>query len=83
MIVMLNPKSGEINNDKPAFEALSQLTGVSVTPGRREYAIATPKIDPNSVCELEHGIPKYQVNKFQVIALISNAITIDILWARS
>ena len=37
-----------------------------------------PKIEPIIVCELEEGIPKYQVPKFQIIALSNKAKIIAI-----
>src|ERR1700733_10690743 len=36
----------------------------------------TPMIEPTSECELELGMPRYQVPKFQMIAAINSANTI-------
>ena len=82
MMVTEKPNSGEIKRDIPMSVALLQFTAVSVAPRNKEYAIPTPKIEPIRVCELEQGIPKYQVSKFQKIALISDAIIILKLCAR-
>src|SRR5690606_12500001 len=80
MIVTEKPNKGDISRDNPMSCAFDQFTAASVAPGRSEYAIPTPRMDPISVCELEHGMPKYHVKRFQKIALISRAITMDKLW---
>ncbi|MNO68407.1 hypothetical protein D3C76_592360 [compost metagenome] len=41
----------------------------------RALARPTPRIEPISVWELEAGIPKYQVPRFQVMAAASNENT--------
>jgi len=41
----------------------------------------TPKIEPSNVCELEQGIPIYQVPIFQMIAVNINANIIAMLCA--
>lgn len=56
--------------------ASPQLTPtLSPLPGNIEKTIPTPNREPIIVCELEQGIPKYQVPTFQIIAPI-NADTI-------
>ena len=73
-----NPTSGETTSDMPISLALRQFTpslnGALVT---QAFAKPTPSIDPISVCELEAGMPKNQVPKFQAIAAVSieNTIT--------
>lgn len=78
-IVTEKPNKGEIKSDKPISCAFPQLTASLVDPGRSENAKPTPNMDPINVCELEHGIPRYQVSRFQKIADSNRAITIDML----
>ncbi|MNH43662.1 hypothetical protein D3C79_1056250 [compost metagenome] len=41
----------------------------------RALARPTPRIEPIRVCELEAGMPKYQVPRFQVMAAASSEKT--------
>ena len=75
-MVMEKPNKGDIKRDNPISLALSQLTASPTDSGSREYANPTPNMEPIRVCELEQGMPRYQVNKFQKIAVRSNARTI-------
>ena len=56
--------------------ALPQLTP---SPSGRSVISAlarpTPRMEPISVCELEAGMPKYQVPRFQAMAAASMANT--------
>src|SRR5687767_4909570 len=81
IIVTEKPKRGETNNDKPISCAFPQLTASPVASGKSEYARPTPNIDPINVCELEQGIPRYQVKRFQKIAVSSSAMTMAKLCA--
>src|SRR5688572_15086976 len=81
MMVIEKPNRGEMSNETPISEALSQLTAAACESGSNENAMPTPRMEPMSVCELEQGIPRYQVNKFQKMALISSAMTMEILCA--
>ena len=57
-----NPNNGEINKARPVSFALSQFTAETPrSPGKKANAKPIPKIEPIIVCELEEGIPKYQV----------------------
>ena len=80
-MVMENPNSGEMSSDMPIFRAWLQSIAASFTPGSSEYASPTPRIEPISVWELEQGMPRYQVSRFQAMALSSKAMTMDRLWA--
>ena len=40
----------------------------------------TPNIEPINVCELEQGIPRYHVPRFQIIAVNNNANIIASPW---
>ena len=42
----------------------------------RALARPTPRIEPIRVCELEAGMPKYQVPRFQAMAALSMENTI-------
>lgn len=76
-IAIEKPKSGEKSKALPIFIASDQLTPIcDVFSGKVEKTIPTPIKEPISVCELEHGIPKYQVPKFQMIAPNNTAKTI-------
>ena len=79
IIATEKPINGESNNAKPVSFALSQLTADTPrSPGKNAKAKPIPKIDPIIVCELDEGIPKYQVPKFQIIELNNNANIIAI-----
>ena len=48
----------------------------SCTLGSSAYITSeTQRIEPTSVCELDAGIPKYHVQKFQIIAAIRSERT--------
>ena len=81
MMVTENPNSGETRSDKPISLAFPQFTASEAASGNSEKASPTPRIDPISVCELEQGMPRYQVRRFQNMAENSKAIIIDRLWA--
>ena len=69
------PNKGENRRASPILTASAQFTEECVVfSGKVENTSPTPKIAPTKVCELEHGIPKYHVPKFQTIAPQSTAI---------
>ena len=80
-MVIEKPNSGETSSEMPISCAFVQFTALPSAPGSSEYAIPTPRIDPIRVCELDAGIPKYQVSKFHDIAEMSSAMTMEILCA--
>src|SRR5580658_150833 len=69
---------GENSSALPVSLTLAQFTPSPKTcPGEStEFARPTPMIAPINVCELEAGNPKYQVPRFQMIALTSSENTI-------
>ena len=70
------PATGDTTSEAPMSIALPQFTpsasGRSVISA---FARPTPRIEPISVCELEAGMPKYQVPRFQAMAAASMANT--------
>jgi len=70
------PAMGEATSDRPMSMALPQFTP---SPSGRSVMSAlarpTPRIDPIKVCELDAGMPKYQVPRFQAMAAASMANT--------
>ena len=64
-----------MSSDRPTSHALCQLMPVPKWPARYELARPTPMMAPIRVCELEAGMARYQVPKFQMIADSSRAIT--------
>ena len=72
------PKKGEISNERPTSSTLCQLSATPVLPGRNLYASPTPKIEPINECELEIGIPKRQLVRFQIMAVHINDMIIAI-----
>ena len=74
---MMKPTSGEMISDKAISTALPQLTpSLTGRPVSRALTTATPRIAPISACELDAGMPKYQVPRFQAMAAISIENTI-------
>ncbi|MNN75487.1 hypothetical protein D3C81_1917930 [compost metagenome] len=67
---------GETTSEAAMSIAFCQLTpspsGMSLI---RALARPTPRIEPIRVCELEAGMPKYQVPRFQVMAAASKENT--------
>jgi len=78
---MRKPAIGENTSEAPMSIAFCQFTpslnGMSLISA---LARPTPRIEPIRVCELEAGIPKYQVPKFQAMAAASNENTIASPW---
>ena len=73
---MMKPASGENTNEAPISIAFCQLTpSLTGMPLIRALARPTPRIEPIRVWELEAGIPKYHVPKFQVMAAASSENT--------
>ena len=71
------PASGESSSDRPMSIAFCQFTpSASDTWVSRALARPTPRIEPIRVCELEAGMPKYQVPRFQAMAEVSRENTI-------
>ncbi|MOA07855.1 hypothetical protein D3C78_1275810 [compost metagenome] len=70
------PAMGESTRDMPMSIAFCQLTpspsGISLISA---LARPTPRIEPIKVWELEAGIPKYQVPRFQAMAAASKEKT--------
>jgi hypothetical protein len=63
-----------MSSDSPTSVALCQFTPAPKEwPGVSECASPTPMIDPIRVCELDEGMPKYQVPTFHRIAPRSSA----------
>ncbi len=77
----MKPASGEKISDRPMSIAFCQLipsaSGTSVISA---LARPTPRIEPIRVCELEAGMPKYQVPRFQAMAAASREKTIARPW---
>ncbi|KWV87077.1 hypothetical protein PFLmoz3_02923 [Pseudomonas fluorescens] len=75
------PAIGENTREAPISTAFCQFTpsarGMSLI---NALARPTPRIEPIRVWELEAGIPKYQVPRFQVIAAANNEKTIAKPW---
>src|SRR5580658_10498985 len=72
-----NPTTGENSKDLMTPRAWLQSTPlVPLCLDSTWFMNPTPMIDPTSECELEFGMPRYQVPKFQMIAAISSAKTI-------
>jgi hypothetical protein len=64
-----NPKSGEITSESIVSATLPRLIPWPNTcPARMELARPTPRMEPMRVCELDAGMPRYQVPRFQMIA---------------
>ncbi|MCY1353850.1 hypothetical protein D9M69_402040 [compost metagenome] len=76
-----NPAIGETTREMPMSMAFCQLT-----PSAREISVIsalpmpTPRIAPIRVCELDAGMPKYQVPRFQAMAAASSEKTIARPW---
>ena len=71
-----NPATGENSNERPTPSAWFQSTPlVPFGPPMSWFIRPTPRIEPISACELELGMPKYQVPTFQIIAAMSRAKT--------
>lgn len=63
----MNPTTGDTSSDFPASSTLVQ--GIVTHDGSSQYITRdTQRIEPMSVCELDAGIPRYQVQKFHIIA---------------
>ena len=76
-IAIEKPKRGENSSELPILMASDQFTPTCVVfSGNVENTMPTPRSEPIKVCELEQGIPKYQVPKFQIIAPNKTAKTI-------
>ena len=83
MIASAKPNKGDSNNACPISIALSQL--IAEIPlfefsGKRACPTPIPIIEPIKVCELEAGIPKYQVPRFHKIAEIKRDKAIAMEW---
>ena len=68
--------TGEISSDRPTSPAFFQLTPAPNRASSQELARPTPMMAPISVCELEAGMPRNHVPKFQMMAAIKRASTI-------
>ena len=69
IIAIEKPNKGENKSAEPILEASPQLTPTFAWfSGNVEKTKPTPKSEPMSVCELEHGMPRYHVPRFQIIA---------------
>ena len=73
MITAVKPKAGDNNNESPISCALLQL--IPCPPCIQKKPIPAPRMEPIRVCELEQGIPRYQVARFQEIAAMRTART--------
>ena len=73
----MKPMIGERKSARKVSWSLPQLTpSPNGCFDKTAFMRPTPTIDPMSVCELEAGIPTYQVAKFQMSAEKSSAKTI-------
>src|SRR5215467_5673281 len=71
-----NPTTGDSSSAWPISVAFDQSTpDVPSCPRISALAMPTPMMEPISVCELDAGRPRYQVQMFQMIAEISSANT--------
>ncbi len=77
----MKPASGENTSEAPMSIAFCQFTpspsGMLLISA---LARPTPRIEPINVCELDAGIPKYQVPRFQVMAAASSENTMARPW---
>src|SRR5215471_8360801 len=72
-----DPTTGEKARERNTPVAWLQSTPlVPLGPPMSWFIRPTPMIEPISACELEFGMPKYQVPTFQMMAAISSANTI-------
>lgn len=71
-----NPTIGEIRRDLKTsiVFAVGRLIDLSII----YIASVTQRIEPMRVCELDAGMPRYQVPKFQIIAAKRSARTTQI-----
>ena len=67
------PIIGEVKSDSKTSSTF--FVGIMVEGSIVYIAIETPRIDPIRVCELDAGIPRNHVPKFQIIAERSSAMT--------
>ena len=70
-----NPTSGERRSDLPASRAFCQF---GRSPPRYQIASDTQRIDPISVWDDDAGMPRYQVPRFHMIAVIRSERTTQI-----
>jgi hypothetical protein len=71
----IKPAHRENNSERPTPIAWLQSTPLvrAAVVAINWFITPTPMIEPISACELELGMPKYQVPTFQMIAAISSA----------
>src|SRR5271157_907496 len=71
------PNMGLKSSDLKTSAAFAQFTPSPNTwPGvTREFANPTPMMEPTRVCELDAGMPRYQVPRFQMMAASSSENT--------
>ena len=83
-IAIEKPNKGENNRAEPILAASPQLTPTFAWfSGNVEKTKPTPNSEPIKVCELEQGMPRYQVPKFQIIAPNNTASIIAAEWLGS
>ena len=72
----MKPASGEKSSDLPTPSAWLQSTPpVPLSPAATIWFMTpTPMIEPMSACKLEFGMPKYQAQRFQMMAAMRSAI---------
>jgi hypothetical protein len=72
------PTIGESKSVRPMFSACFQSTPLVATLALTNWlAMPTPMIEPMSVCELDDGNPKYHVPRFQMMAAVKSANTME------
>ncbi|MCY1301482.1 hypothetical protein D9M68_988000 [compost metagenome] len=77
----MKPAAGEKISDRPMSMALPQFTpSPSGTLVSSALARPTPRIEPIRVWELDAGMPKYQVPRFQAMAAVSRLNTMARPW---
>ena len=83
IIAKAKPNKGESNNACPISMTLSQFKAaipLFESSGKSACPTPIPIIEPIKVCELEAGMPKYQVPRFHKIAEINKERAIAIEW---
>lgn len=77
MCIAPNASINPINGEKSSASNVSiTLWSGSTTLGSDIYITSdTPRIEPMRVCELDAGIPRYHVPKFQMMAAMRSAST--------
>jgi hypothetical protein len=76
----MNPTIGETSRVRPTPAACPQstpLVAVPVPEFINWLAMPTPMMEPTMVCVLEEGRPRYHVPRFQMMAAVRSAKTME------